>query len=345
MKIVQNRPIAEIRSSLKLTQSEFADQLGVGQDAISRWENTAPDELSIPAKMWKKIEAIISSFSKPAALAVTDKWRKAIAMREILYSYLEDKGALLKFDPKAKKDFSSILARSLVKPRIAFMGMSDTGKSTLINCLLGAEKLPAEWTPTTAIVVYIKHRDDRPDFIKDTCWVFKMESEDKPFDLTCLEEESRCSPLCVGKGDADILRDYGVRDGTKNTDEIVAAVLYLDSPILKDVDLVDLPGFGTGDRAADDFAADRIGEYADVLIYLSRSNGFMSGQELTALRMGIQSLRYYESKENDIPPLGNLFVVASQASFIDDVDKLDRILIDGRIRFKNILPSTLRTYP
>jgi len=345
----QQKSIAEIRKALKLTQAEFADLLGERQDTISRWENTDPDELSLPRKTWRKIEMLAGkSLNEPKALTVDDNWKNAEFTRKTLYKYLEEKGALLDYDASANKDvkevYFDVIKNSIRKPRIAFVGLSDVGKSTMINCLLGSKKMPTDWTPTTSVTVYIKHRDDRPDFIKDTAWVFKSDGTERGFDLSCLDDEARCSGLCIGKGDADILSEYGTRKGNKYRDDIVAAVVYLDSPILKNVDLVDLPGYGTGDREADEVANRGIEEFADVLVFLSRANGFLSGEEITALRTGIRRLPCFESNENKIPPLGNLFVVASQAHIVGNELDLQNILNNGRIRFEKTLPSTARDY-
>lgn len=341
----QNMSIVEIRKAMGLTQAEFADLLGERQDAISRWENTDPDDLSLPRKTWNKIEELIGkALKEPKALNVADKWQNAELMRRTLFEYLEQKGVFLDYDLAAKDVYHDLVKNSIRKPRVAFVGLSDVGKSTMINCLLGSKKMPADWTPVTAITVYIKHRDDRPDFIKDTTWIFKSDGTERGFDLSYLDDEAKCTELRVGMGDADILNEYGIREGAKHSDDVVAAVVYLDSPILKNVDLVDLPGYGTGDREADDVATHGIGEFADVLIFLSRSNGFLSGQETTALRTAIQGLPCFETKDNGIPPLGNLFVVASQAHIIGNDLSLQKILHDGRIRFEKTLPSTAKEF-
>ena len=47
-----------------------------------------------------------------------------------------------------------LLVNTLRKPRITFAGKSDAGKSTLINSLLGTERMPTDFTPTTSIIVH-----------------------------------------------------------------------------------------------------------------------------------------------------------------------------------------------
>lgn len=345
MSSIVEKSIKGIREIMNLTQAEFADLLGERQDTISRWENTEPDELILSMKTVRKIDALIGkALKEPKALNVADKWQKAELIRVKLINYLEEKGVFLNCDPAAKDVYHNLVENGIRKPRIAFVGLSDVGKSTMINCLLGSKKLPTDWTPVTSTPVYIKHRDDRPDFIKDTAWFFKSDGTERGFDLSYLDDEAKCTELRVAMGDADILTEYGTREGNKYNDDIAAAVLYLDSPILKNVDLVDLPGYGTGDREADDVASRGIGEFADVLIFLSRSNGFLSGQETTALRTAIQDLPCFETKDNGIPPLGNIFVVASQAHIVGNDLSLQKILHDGRIRFEKTLPSTAKEF-
>jgi transcriptional regulator with XRE-family HTH domain len=342
---IQDRSIADIRKAMGLTQEEFANLLDERQDTISRWESSNPDDLAIPIKTWRKIERVAGrSLNKVKGLDVADKWKNVESACMALQNHLEKKGLLLDYDESAKDVYRNIVKNGLRKPRVAFVGLSDVGKSTMINCLLGSEKMPADWTPLTAVTIYVKHRDDRPDFIKDSVWVFRSDGTEKGFDPTYLDDEDKCSDLCIGKGDADILREYGTREGDRYNDDIVAAVVYLDSPVLKNVDLVDLPGYGTGDREADEIATRGIGEFADVLIFLSRSNGFLSAQEATALRTGIQGLPCIESKDNGIHPLGNLFVVASQADIVGNELDLQKILTNGRIRFEKTLPSTAKEF-
>ena len=342
----QEKSIKEIREAMGLTQTEFADLLGERQDTISRWENTEPDELALPIKTVRKIDVLIGkALKEPKALNVSDKWHSAELMRRTLFEYLEEKGVFSDCGLEAKEVYRDLVKNSIRKSRVAFIGLSDVGKSTMINCLLGSKKMPADWTPVTAITVYIKHRDDRPDFIKDTVWVFKSDGTERGFDLAHLDDESLCTELCVGKGDADILREYGIRDGGKNSDDVVAAVIYLDSPILKNVDLVDLPGYNTGDRDRDDIDTRAVSEIADVLVYLSRSNGFLSTRdEMTALRYAIQRLPSFETKLNGIPPLGNLFVVASQAHIVGNELDLQNILHKKRIAFEKTLPATAKEF-
>lgn len=205
----------------------------------------------------------------------------------------------------------------LRKPRISFAGQSDTGKSTLINALLGAERMPAKWTPTTSIAVHIKHIDDRPDFITDDVWIFR-EKDGESWDDTRLNDETYCKSFLIARGDFSLLSDFGTHQGEKeNQQRASSAVAFIESPLLKNCDILDLPGFAA---TAEDNAIHRFNTQengTDILLYLSRSNGFLQDGDLTYLHECIKSLRPIEQKErNNLGKLCNLFVIASQAGTV-----------------------------
>jgi hypothetical protein len=89
------------------------------------------------------------------------------------------------------------------------------------------------------------------------------------------------------------------------------------------------------------------GEVSDVLVYLSRANGFMNGPDIECLRRAIPVLPCLEKKgENEIKPLGNLFIVASQAHTTNggNIFTLRTILDSACTRFEQTLPDTLASY-
>ena len=286
----------------------------------------------------------------PEALSVADTWKDAELVKKTLGDYLagQDQDAWTPYEKSGEflTEYRNIIRTNIRKPRVAFVGQSDVGKSTVINSMLGAEKMPTAWTPTTSITVYIKHADDRPAFITEEAWVFRADG-DKPFNASCLEDEETCRRLRIAGGGVDILKQYGTRQGEHYGEDAAAAVIYVASDILKDADLVDLPGFGTGDRAADDTMTQGTGEAADVLVYLSRANGFMNGMDIECLRRAIPALPCLEKKiENKIAPLGNLFIVASQAHVTDGGNpyQLKMILDNACTRFEQTLAGTLADF-
>jgi len=269
-------------------------------------------------------------------LQIENNWKIAESTKNIFVEYLQKSNIISNGHSDIIDEYNKIV-RSIRKPRIVFVGLSDAGKSTIINSLLGVQVMPTAWTPYTSIIVYVKHISDKPAFIKDDVWAFKAESNTTGFDTTKLEDEQYCTKLCVARGDVNILQQYGTRKGEYFDENIVAAVIFLDNNMLNVVELIDLPGFGTGDREADDIATNSLGQFADVLVYLSPSNGFLTETEQKALQKAIQVLPCFENIENNIPPLSNLFIISSQAHNVKPVSDLKNILDGGYARFKDIL--------
>ena len=85
----------------------------------------------------------------------------------------------------------------------------------------------------------------------------------------------------IAGGSADILKNYGTRQGEDfDKNEAGAAVVFVDSSLLNVCDIIDLPGFGTGDRVEDDLMTLRAKQAADILIYMSIANGFMRSEDI-----------------------------------------------------------------
>lgn len=339
---------------LKMTQSEFAGLLGMRQDAISRLERephqiTLNTLLLIASKTGMTPDELIS-YKKPMpkALSTVRTWGGAQYVKDVMLDYLE-KSMPEDFDPKYGQLFVQLkthLTNSIRKPKIVVLGRSDSGKSTLINALIGKEKMPTSWTPTTSIVVYIKHIEDRPSFIEDELWIFKKGENGELWDDTLLSEDKaeECKEWKLAGGNAEMLASYGTRKGENySQDNVGAAVLFVDSDILLNCDLLDVPGF-TGGVESDNISARKAQVKADALIYLAQASGFFnSTEDFAYLKDGINLLPVLERKgEERIPPLANLFVLATQAHVPDggNPKKIEGILEDGSKRFyDNLTPS------
>lgn len=321
------------------TQAEFAELIGVEQSNISRWEKS-PDSISweILQRILEKTGATLEEVTEwkkpiPEALPVNDTWKEADFTKRTLAEYISDQLAKIKIDEGQRKTYVDELDNgikvSLVKPQVAIVGRSDTGKSTLINALLGTDKMPTSWTPTTSIAVYIKHISDKPSFIKEDVWVFANHVDDENlWDNRKLNDENYCQSWKIGAGGIEILRSFGTRQGENYGKEAGAAVVFIDAPILQTCDIVDLPGFGT-ETESDDNITFSAAHKAEVIIYLSQANGFMRIEDITYLKRNIHELPIWEKKgENELPPLSNLFIVASQAHTVDS---------GNRVRLKEIL--------
>lgn len=334
------------------TQSAFAELIGVEQSSISRWEKD-PD--SIPFQIIQRIlEKTGASYEEltgwkkpiPNPLIVENTWKKADFTKCTLSEYIANALKQIDLPEEQRKayidDLSAGINASLIKPKVAIVGRSDTGKSTLINALLGSDKMPTAWTPTTSIAVYIKHISDRPAFIEEDAWVFSNHlGDENMWNERQLYDEEYCRSWKIAAGGVEILRSFGTRQGENYDKEAGAAVIFLDAPILKTCDIVDLPGFGTETESDDDitFAA---AQKSDVIIYLSQANGFMRIEDITYLKRNISELPVWEDKtSNNLVPLSNLFIVASQAHTVNNGNRaqLAEILDVGCKNLLKTLPS------
>ena len=334
------------------TQSAFAELIGVEQSSISRWEKD-PD--SIPFQIIQRIlEKTGASYEEltgwkkpiPDPLNVEDTWKKADFTKYTLSEYIANALEQIELPEEDRKayidDLSAGINASLIKPKVAIVGRSDTGKSTLINALLGVDKMPTSWTPTTSIAVYIKHISDRPTFIEEDAWVFTNHlGNENMWNERQLYDEEYCRSWKIAAGGVEILRSFGTRQGENYDKEAGAAVIFLDAPVLKTCDIVDLPGFGT-ETESDDNITFAAAQKSDIIIYLSQANGFMRIEDITYLKRNISELPVWEDKSsNTLSPLCNLFIVASQAHTVNNGNRtqLAEILDVGCKNLLKTLPN------
>ena len=177
-----------LEDKIKLSKEQLSKLCNVDVLQIEEWE----DNNNPPMKV---IEAIakctgldfnsILSYEKPVVekFVSKDNWQKADFTKKTLFTYIDDNLDKLNINNELKEkyldDLQEGLNQNLIKPKISFVGRSDTGKSTLINSLLGENMMPASWTPTTSIAVYLKHSNDRPSFIKNTVYIFSSTLDGK----------------------------------------------------------------------------------------------------------------------------------------------------------------------
>ncbi len=331
---------------LKLTQAELAELIGVRQDRISRLEQNLDsislEELVILSKKTGKSLDEITNYKKNVInkLEVKDSWSKVRYIKNTVINYIKD------YSPKNNLNYENKienLRRDIEgiarKPRIVFSGKSDSGKSTMINALLGKEKMPTNWTPTTSIIVYVKDILDRPTYMEEELWIFKK-GKDKEWDDTRLYDEKYCREWKVAGGNAEMLSQYGVRKGEEYNKDIGSAVLFIDSPILKNCDILDIPGITAGIES-DNIAASQAKLKADVLVYLSQASGFLQTEDANYLKEALEVLPPLEKTEGTaLSPMSNLFVVATHAHHVIPRTDLKKICDSGCNRFTKTLPES-----
>lgn len=289
---------------------------------------------------------------------------------------------LVETHPEALKELKVLKKQITRKPKIACVGQPDSGKSRTLNTLIGKDILPTNFTPTTSTIVYIKHISDKPPYWgNDTVFVFADRIPEptallpstsispavspsilpappvkqEVWDPDRIDEEEYCRRWQLASGDYSLIKDYGAHSGKYEAMNAGAIVVFADSPILQNCDLIDLPGFApqstlsqTDANATDtartetDSGLDRDTQLAlsaikraDGYIYLSPANQFLYGDSLAMAQSIVKELPPIEKKgDNPIPPLGNLFIVASQALAVNkgDTEQLGNICSEAAKR-------------
>lgn len=337
---------------LKLTQEEFANLYGISIQEVQELDKTGKPDMDLIVKIATKSGLdfnTILSYEKPRVkpISAKDTWEKTNFTKKSLSGYLNSALEQMDIPDDMQKNYIDDLEIGImskfVKPTVAIVGRSDTGKSTLINSLIGAEKMPAKWTPTTSTAVYVKHIKDRPAFIHDEAWIFKRECGNEKFwNSKRLYDEKYCEKWKVAGGDLSLLETYSTRQGGGLKTEAGSAVVFVDAPILLNCDIIDLPGYGT-ETASDDVITAKTAAHADVLIYLSLASGFLRIEDIEYLKNNVRTLPVLEKKgENGLKPLANLFVVASHADSVDNGNEISlaNILKSGCERYMSTLSDS-----
>ncbi len=172
--------------------------------------------------------------------------------------------------------------------------MSDVGKSHLTNALLGTDKVPSEWV-TDDLHQHLHQTHRRPSGFPQRRGHHPFR-RGRGFDIGRIDDEDYVEHHLLAQGDESLLTVHAIRsdDGEKET-EARAAVVYLERPILERCDIIDVPGFGTGDRETDDQYAQNSRQVADIILYLSLSNAFMRGPEIGFLKESIEILPVFKN--------------------------------------------------
>ncbi|MBO5931687.1 MAG: helix-turn-helix domain-containing protein, partial [Clostridia bacterium] len=196
---------------LKITQAQMAQAIGIRQDALSRYEDSPED---IPARVLLSIcdkygvtldQMFDYQKETPCGIEIINNWSKMKYLRESVSEYLlsviENTSSE---NVNILNEFLMSTNRLTTKPKVVLLGRSDSGQSTMINALLGENKLPTSWTPVTSIIVYIKHVEDRPEFITDELWVFGKDEQGRDWDDSRLRDKEYTASRKIAGGNAEL---------------------------------------------------------------------------------------------------------------------------------------------
>lgn len=329
-------------NGLGMSQKEFAERIGVSQNTVSRWEDN-PEQLSFSvlqniANTFKcSIEDIIQERKVTLVLEPWKAPKKKLSefknIEKSFRNFLDDfkdkntkSGESFSYKKlrKERNELMEVGRQFLSKPSVAFLGSSDAGKSTMINTILGKTTLPAQWTPTTSSGTKLVHIWDKPQYMEeDTTAVFQSSISEPLIQTHLLHDKKYFENHLVEKGSINLIEEFGTHAGEKSRlkanggDINYTIVTYIDSPILEACEIWDIPGTGatSNEDISDDYTAKIARQGADIMVYLSVSNQFMTNDMSHASDI-ILSTRDFHKIDNRIDPFENLFIVASQAGIV-----------------------------
>lgn len=315
-----NLDLVKLRKQLKtkVSQQQLAERLGLSQTQISRYE---ADPGSVPfellgrwlAALGTSLAAVVSADAPilEGKIDAGDPYGSLRRRLALLADYIDvapdaarGEAGEVNLDLTA---LAHVVAMHQRKPNVTVVGQFDTGKSRLCNSFMGSGHLPTAYQPATRVITYVRHLEDRPAWFREDVWLF-----DQGFDPRLWDDEAHCTAHRLLAGNLETLRQYGTHAGPQ-ADQLNAhaAVVYLDAPVLRACNLVDLPGYQN--TVEDTDRADAAAPLVDVLIYASMAKGFLDGEDFAVLRRILLYLPVYEERDAEFPHLGHLFLVATHA--------------------------------
>lgn len=311
----QDNYLGDLLEVAGISQEKMAAHLGLSQSQVSRHAKNSQD---VSFKIYKAWESYCGNVASGKGLVVGNPLVEINQRAELIENYC-------KVAPEIPEDFpvdqienaqTLINTSNLVegvrrisrKPRLGLFGRFDMGKSRLANLLMGGDSLPSSYQPATSIACLVRHIDDKPDWQPELVWVFNTD-----FDLNRPDDKEHCQASRLIGGGYEVLQEVGTHAGRKNKQfkSAASAVVYVDSPFLKGCDIIDLPGYKH--QGEDDKRAEMAQRISDIVVYVSMAQGFMDGSDRSYLTQLIRNLPPFESPENGLKPLCNLFVVATRA--------------------------------
>lgn len=324
------------RENAGISQERMGELIGATQGMVSRYESD-PD--SAPGHILRKWNQICGDISNSKGVDIGDPRHELTERQTLIKGYIGSSSALapnFAADriPVTPNEFLKGLLIAGRKPRIACSGKFDSGKSRLINTLLGGDRLPTGYQPATSLICFIRHANDKPTWQVEDVVIYK-----KGFDLERIDDHEHCNAHRLVSGSFDTLKQFGTHNSDNTIVGSVAAVIYIDSPILNAVDFIDLPGHGN--NRSDEENAEVGQRLADALIYLSPPNGFMDIFDIEYFKAVLGNIPVLDFSGKPSDALRNVFVVNS-LSHLAPAEKRPGILSGGAKRCGEHILSLLQ---
>ncbi len=311
------------RQKAGMQQVDIANALSISTEEVDAYEKApanVPQELLV---QWMQI--LLSPPIQPLkgidpGSPYTEFYRRLNLLDQYINSTLPIDKLDIPTPPNTPNDLRKQLKRYRKKPNLVLTGGFDAGKSHLANTMLGTKNLPVGYQPATRVITFVRHVEDRPQWceddvliVNDDFWL-KDEKGKIILDFLLLDDQDRFEKYCIQSGSFDVLQKYGIH-GENEDIAAHAAVVYINSPLLKACNLIDLPGFSDQpDEVSKDVEkANSAAQIADIVIYASPAKGHINAQDMLRLSNLLSLLPAPENECKNFPTLGNLFIVATHA--------------------------------
>jgi transcriptional regulator with XRE-family HTH domain len=346
------------RQKRGMGQVQIANMLGISDEEVAFYEQS-PEKAPMGLLMkWLQIFGvdITTAMSAPTpqlkAIEPGTPYAEIYRRLNLLNEYIDTAPSIDKLElptqPATPQNLKNQLKLYKQKPNVVLTGGFDAGKSHMANALLGSKNLPVGYQPATRVITFIRHVEDRPEWFQQDVLIFdedfwlKDEKGKQIIDLLLLDDQERCQKYSIQAGSFNILQKYGVH-GEYEDIAAHAAVVYMDSPLLRACNLIDLPGYSDQpDEVSKDVEkANSAAQIADVLLYASPAKGHINGQDMIRLGTLLRILPAPENECNDFPTLSNLFIVATHADPSISDEQLIAISNKAAKRLYNNLNETV----
>lgn len=321
-----NIDIRKLREEAKITQKELATRVSLPQGTISRYEDK-PNTIPFPT-MIKLLNALGTSVAE--LLPVQIPIFEALDCGDPYHELFDKLEGLRQFVDKSKKSseqsifagaLSTLPLRNLIshldrKPNILFAGPSDSGKTTVINTLLGHPKLlPTSYAPTTGVTTYIRHISEKPEWLMEDVLLLGPEHEPSEWRDVVFTNSKTEPSSAVTPGNIQTYRNYCVADGRSwQKGRVRSAHVFIDAPLLRSCSLIDMPG--TDSILQTGFGVALAELRFEVLVYTSPWSSFIEKGEEQFLFALMKRLPLLPGLHG----LDNLFLLMTHASSITDGD-------------------------
>lgn len=338
------------REAHGLSQQELADLLGIKQGSVSRMEiNPEQITLTTVMKLAQCFGMTLDQLTEyelpiPNALEVTNTWTGGYRA-ELLRKELNDFSSSHHGLSASGKDILDIWNQSIEtyvrKPVIKVAGTLASGKSTIINALVGERLLPINTITSPDFPVWLRHIDERPNWLFNETYLFRQKQEGGDWDASRINEKGYFDDWVLTEGIFDQVI-HSMRQRQLSDDSLKAsfALTFARGNILKDCDIVRLPNRWLSDTKKESQTFD-LNLPSHGLIFLIPANSSLSESDCLFFRSELEKLEIVEKAGNsELPTLSNLFIVVSRAHFVGSEDKLQEIMDAICTQLYEIIPES-----